>query len=137
MRLARLFLRRAWRVSSASSGLSSTSSISTLFSSMEPSSHRRGAGLPGPLEAFQREEKCRAFVHFRLGPDAAVVLVDDALHGHQSHSGALKIFGAMEPLEDAEQFVGVLHAETHAIVPDEDHAVAVAFGLAEFDDGGI
>src|SRR5258708_5068067 len=45
--------------------------------------------------------------------------VDDTLNGGQSYSGALKLFGQMQALKDAEQLVHVLHVKAGAVVPHE------------------
>ena len=45
--------------------------------------------------------------------------MDNALDNGQPHSGTLKFFFSMEPLEHAEQLVRVFHIESHAVVLDE------------------
>src|SRR5438477_565822 len=105
MRLVRLCLLKAWSVNSTSFGLSSTSRISTICSVIRAS--------------IKSKVKCRAFVYFSLGPDAPAVAVDDALHDGQADARAFVILGAVQPLEDAEEFVGILHIETHAVVFDK------------------
>ena len=57
------------------------------------------------------------------------VLVEDALYGRQPNPGALEVLGAMQPLEHAEQLVGVLHAEADAVVADEDHRMRRWFSI--------
>ena len=42
--------------------------------------------------------------------------MNNALDNGQAHAGALKFLDAVKALEDAEQFVGVLHVETDAVV---------------------
>ena len=46
---------------------------------------------------------------------------DDPPHGRQSNTGALEFLIAMEPLEYAEQFVGIRHIKTNPIIADRDH----------------
>ena len=63
--------------------------------------------------------ECRALARLRLGPDAAAVAVDDPLHDRQAHPRALVILGPVQPLEHAEELMGIPHVEPHAVVPDE------------------
>src|SRR5262249_43919684 len=65
------------------------------------------------LHAIKCEIKCRALVYFRVGPDASTMALHDAFDDGQSHACAFKFLGAMQPLKDAEQFVGVFHVEPH------------------------
>ena len=47
--------------------------------------------------------------------------------------GALEVLGAMQPLEDAEQLVRVLHAEADAVVADEDDRMPVLLDRSHLD----
>src|SRR5919201_778183 len=116
MRLARLCFRNACRVRSTSSGLSSTSKISTPFSI---------TGSP-----LQSKEKGRTVARPGIGPHPPAVAVDDALDDGQAHPRPLVLLGAVEALEDAEELVGVLHVEPDAVVPDEVHRPRAAVGAA-------
>src|SRR5437764_845110 len=72
-----------------------------------------------------------------LGPRIAVDLPEDfdSIHRGQANARALEIFGAVKALEDAEQLIGILHAEADAIVANENGRIPVFFHLADFDDG--
>src|SRR5438552_12262813 len=106
IRFVGLFFRKAWRVSSTSLGLSSTSKISIMFSLIRDT-------------LSESKAEGRSLIHFRFGPNAAAMTVDDALHGGQPHAGAFVVLGAVQALEDPEQFVGVAHIKAHAIVLHE------------------
>src|SRR5574341_2527334 len=80
----------AMRISSSSSGLSSTSKI--IFSVMS-------------ILSKYKVKSC-ALVHGSLGPDAPAVAVDDALNGRQPHARAGKLVHRVQALERAEEFVG-------------------------------
>src|SRR5438046_434319 len=84
--------------SSASSALSSTNRISAVSSGMSSS-------------LSEGEEKRRALFRLGLGPDAATVPVDDALHDGQADARALKFVGPMQPLKHSEKLSGILHVE--------------------------
>src|SRR5438093_9370425 len=79
-------------------------------------------GFPPPgsgrLASPEGEAERRPFVRLRLGPDAAAVPVDDPLHDGQADAGALVVLGVVQPLEHAEELVGVAHVEADAVVLD-------------------
>src|SRR6185295_5900619 len=81
----------------------------------------------------------RPLVFAAFRPDASAVTVDDALNVGQADAGAFKIAGAMQPLEDAEKFVGVLHVEAGSVVPDKEDPVLVGglLGRASDLDAGL
>src|SRR5579872_5744526 len=91
--LARLCFLNACSASSSSFGLSSTSRISTPLSVI-------GRSL------FEGEGKRRAPVGLGFAPHPAAVAADDPLHDGQAHARAVEVGRAVQPLEDAEQFVG-------------------------------
>ena len=70
----------------------------------------------GIANLFQREPECGSLVHCAFCPDASVVPVDDARDCRQSDARAFEILVAMQAIEGAEQFSGVDHIETSAIV---------------------
>ncbi len=73
----------------------------------------------------------------RFGPDAPALPEHDALHGGQPDAGARELVGAVQPLEGAEQLVGVLHVEPHTVIAHEEHALPVLFLAAELDLGDL
>src|SRR5262245_38986872 len=72
--------------------------------------------------AGQRELEGGPRIRLRLRPDAAAVAHDDAVRDGQAHARALELARTVQPLEHAEQLVGVLHVEARAVVRDrKDH----------------
>src|SRR5258706_8989582 len=65
---------------------------------------------------FEREVEDRSFVEPGLGPDAATMAHDDALHDSEPHAGALELLRGVEALEHAEQPVRLAHVEPDAVV---------------------
>src|SRR5438034_4664503 len=116
---------RCWRsarsVSASSSGLSSTSRM-TLLSAMAV-----------VLGALQSEIEGGPSLHRALGPHLAAVSVDDAPHGSQPDAAALEFGRLVEPLEGAEQSIGVGHVEPSTVVADEERRRAGMLGCAELD----
>src|SRR5947208_9434557 len=141
MLLARFSRRNACSARSMSSWLSSTSRISTsLDCIIRLQSWLRYFlfFLSVELDLFagpEAEIKCRAPVQFRFHPDPSTVLLNNSFHRGQANARALEIFGAVKALEDAEQLIGILHAEADAIVANENGRIPVFFHLADFDDG--
>ena len=68
-----------------------------------------------------------------LCPHAPPMPLHDSLHDRQTDAGALELLGAVEPLEDAKQLVGVFHLESRTVVPDEVRQLARAGGTADLD----
>src|ERR1043166_166543 len=85
----------------------------------------------------QGEIKRGAVVHLRFGPNPAAVSMHDAVHNGQSHTGALKLVGGVQPLENAEEPLGVLHVEARAVVLHEINALILSSLRADFDHGRI
>ena len=54
------------------------------------------------------EKKGRTFIYLRFSPDAPTVLVNDSLHGGQSHASNFEVFLAVKTLKDAKQLGGIL-----------------------------
>src|SRR5579863_9167801 len=114
---ARPPLRKACIPSSRSSGLSSTSRISTCSCPMR---HLWRNTLAVTLFFSYREIKHRTLADFCLRPGMATMLLHDALHGRQTYPGSWKIFWEVQPLENSEKLVGVLHTETDSVVAYKD-----------------
>ena len=60
--------------------------------------------------------------------------MDDPLYNGQSNAGAFKLIGAMQPLKNSEQFVGVLHVKSGPVIADEINIFAVVGLTSGFDD---
>jgi len=60
------------------------------------------------------------------------VAVDDALYGRETDSGAFEFLGAVEPLEHAEQLVGVLHVKADAVILDKVDGRTTLLGQAAY-----
>src|SRR5688572_24277090 len=104
MLLARFAAFSALIVSSASSGLSSTSRISICSNSCIV------------VAPWQREVERRAFVRPAFGPHAPAVARDDALHEGEADAGAREVLLIVQSLEDAEKLGGIARVEACAIV---------------------
>src|SRR5882672_4950516 len=137
----------ARRVSSSSSGLSSTTmiifwdiappsfSIAPLstIGSRSPVFPSSGLGLrhvgARSFHAirFEREVERGALARLGIGPDPAAVPMDDPLHRRQPDARALILVARVQTLESAEQLVGVRHVEAGAVVAHiENRAPIVA-----------
>src|SRR5262249_17180997 len=118
-------LRKAWRVSSTSFGLSSTSKISVMHGFKRAPFRCRYAVL-GSCES---EIECRAGIQFGLRPDPAPVFMDDPLDGGEADAGPFEILLAVQPLKNAKQLIAELHAEAYAVVSHENGRLAIDFLL--------
>jgi hypothetical protein len=67
----------------------------------------------------ESEKERRSLIGLGLGPDTTAVAMDDPLHNRQANAGSLILFGEMESLKHAEQFVDIAHVKANAIVFDE------------------
>src|SRR5665213_514831 len=114
---------KVWMKKSTSSGLSSTSKISTVSS---------GAFIL--IRSFESEIKRRALFRLALSPYTTAVTVDDALHNRQADACAFKFFRRMQPLENAEKFVHVFHLKTRAVVFNEIDILSIFITAADSDD---
>ena len=81
-------------------------------------------------------ERC-AFIDLALGPGPPPMAVNDPSYCRKTNSCAFEIFTAVEPLEDTEQLVHILHVETNTIVPDVKRRFAIARYRSDFDLGAI
>ena len=100
---------------------------------MRSAGRRARGGLFG-----QCEVEGRALVGLGLRPGPPAVARDDAADVGQANPGAFKFVLAMQPLENAEQFVGVFHVKPGAVVADKDDRFQRGFILtADGDDGGV
>src|SRR5262245_54319731 len=78
------------------------------------------------LQQWKREIECGAAPDLALGPYAAPVTQDDALHVCQADSRALEVLGAVQALENSEEFARVPHVESYAVVAHETDRLAFA-----------
>src|SRR5262245_16724656 len=107
----------ALSVSSTSFGSSSTSKIFPFWLIVFLSRYIR-----------RRKIECCAAVHDAFRPDSAAVPGNNALHRRQADARAFELFRPMQPLKDAEEFVGILHIEPDAVVTHETDDRPVRFG---------
>src|SRR6266704_6040167 len=91
----------------------------------------RRAGL-GELSR-QGEEEGSAVVEVAFRPGAPAMPIDDTANIGKSDTGAFEIRGAMEPLEDAKQLVGITWIEADAVIANEDDVFGLAGAAAELD----
>ena len=70
------------------------------------------------LVFWQGEVEGCPFAQLSLRPDPAAVPVDDALDYGQADAGAFVFLGAVQPLEDAEQLVGIARIKPDPIILD-------------------
>lgn len=89
------------------------------------------------LRARQSKEESSAFVDLAFCPSSATVLMDDALDRRQADTRALKVCLTMEPLEYSKELVHMFHAETDAVIANEDSRLAVYYRLSHLDDSYI
>src|SRR5580692_2502093 len=116
-----LFFLSARRVSSSSSGLSSTRRIG-LFMVMGVSGHF----------LWQREMEAGTLAHRPLGPYAAPVAVDDSLDRRKTDSGPGKLLGAVKSLEGREELFRIGHIKTRPVVSyGVDPRAILLFGLEQ------
>src|SRR5688572_28056066 len=121
MLFASFWLRRPRMVSSASSGLSSTSRMSTWSNS--------SIGIL----LGQREMEGGAGIGLAVGPDSPTVPRDDLVHQREPDAGAGKVLVAVQALEHAEQSVDVARVESRAVVADEIDVLALMGDAADLD----
>src|SRR4051812_41841782 len=87
-----------------------------------------------PADSAERKVKDRALVERALGPDLSTVAVDDPLNDGEPHPSAWKLARGVQPLENAEEPVGILRVEPRTVVADViDGFVALAERAAKLD----
>src|SRR5208282_1096940 len=102
MTLAILLRRRDRIVNSASSGLSSTSRISTSFDIRLLLSQSKFQFLArGVLWRSDGEEKRSSLIEHPFRPNPPAMFPNDALHDRQAHSCTLKIASLVQPLKNS------------------------------------
>src|ERR1700691_5990108 len=69
----------------------------------------------------QGEIESGSVINLRLGPDTPPVLLNDALHRRQAHTGAFKFLFRVHALKHAEELLRILHVEAGAVVTHEHH----------------
>jgi len=55
-------------------------------------------------------------VQLGLGPNSTAMALDDPLHDGESDAGSLILFGRMQSLKHAKQFVGIPHVKADTVV---------------------
>ena len=74
----------------------------------------------------QGEIKSGAAVQFAFAPSFSAMAGDDAADVGQADARAFKIFRAMQPLENAEEFMRILHVEADtSVFYEEDYSIAI------------
>src|SRR5205814_2803538 len=68
-----------------------------------------------------------------LGPDSPSVPLDDALHGGETDASPLELSACVQPLEYAEELVGVGHIEARTVVADEKYPPTVFLSGIDLD----
>src|SRR6266576_4643343 len=61
------------------------------------------------------------------------MFTDNAVDGSETDPGAFEILGAMQPLENAEQLIRVLHIEANAVIAHEHGGIAIHFKVADLN----
>src|SRR5262249_50245400 len=80
----------------------------------------------------QGKVKSCSNVQFSFGPGAAPVTADNSTHIRETNAGSFKFIGMMQALENAEEFLGVLHVESDAIVADGNNVLLCGAGITYF-----
>src|SRR5690349_2913790 len=75
------------------------------------------------LPAGQREIEHRSFIQSALSPSFASVPRDDPTDVRQTDARALELLIPMQSMKDSKKLTGILHVETHPVVPHEDHDI--------------
>jgi hypothetical protein len=84
-------------------------------------------------EVSKRQGERRNLAHDTLGPDTAIVTVDDALDRGEADARALEPIRGMQPLERAQESVGIGHIEAGTIVPNDKNGFAVVLNRPDLD----
>src|SRR5579883_459875 len=58
----------------------------------------------------------------------------NALHSGQANSSAFEVFGAMQSLENAKEFVRIFHVETNPVIANENGGFVFTLRHSDFDD---
>src|SRR5881409_879722 len=116
-----LLCSSAMRVSSSSSGLSSTSRM--IF----------GMHVSGRGGCRQGEEEGGAAAGFAVGPDRAAVTRDHTVYVGQADARAFELGRRVQALEHAEQLARVVHVEADAVVAHKERVGAIVESVAELD----
>ena len=93
--------------------------------------------LPPGLGRFKCEEKRSAVIYLALRPDTPAMFVYDSPNRCQSYACSLELFGAMEPLENAEQLIRVGLLKPGAVIAHIDNRFVPFDELSHFDRGGF
>ena len=81
----------------------------------------------------QREEECSAAIGFSFGPAAAAMAIDDALNGRETDATSFEFIRRVKTLECSEKFPGVIHVESHSVVPNKIDVFRRAGFVSDFD----
>src|SRR5450631_4464738 len=90
--------------------------------------------MPFHPRLAQAEIDDGSFSRRGIYPDGPAMPPNDALTSRQSHSGTFEVPCRVEPVERLEDFRGVAHAETRAVIPHEvDHPSFVCVVASHLD----
>jgi hypothetical protein len=90
-----------------------------------------------PPLGWKRKIEGSAAIHNTLGPGLAAMAVNDTTDVRQPYAGALEVFCAVETLEDAEEFVGISHVESDAVIANKEHRFVWIAGTTSNLDFGL
>src|SRR5262245_48057176 len=87
----------------------------------------------GRLLLGKAQEERRALVDGALSPNTSAVAMDDAPDVGEADADAFELIGRVQPLKDAEKFVGIFHVKSDAVVADKKGNFVVRLGTADLD----
>ena len=79
-------------------------------------------------------ENC-AFVYSGVCPNSAAVFQNNAVYKCQPYTGAFKFFIGMQALKYTEEFVGIAHIKTSAVIFNKIGNLIAGYFRTYFNDG--
>src|SRR3954463_5087537 len=100
---------------------------------------RSRSSYSGPELRTPRESEIESgtFAGDGFGPDAAAVTLNNAPDVGEADADAFKLGRGMQSLKDAEQFAGILHVKTNAVVSNVHQPFGGLFLGGNFDASGL
>src|SRR5262249_17416287 len=93
--------------------------------------------LLGHLCISNREVERSTFLDLGLRPQPTIMSRNNTLYDGQAYTCALILLGIMEPLKNAEEFIGIPHIKTHTIVLNKIHGFSIHLLTTDFDATGV